>query len=57
MGEHESWLNVGEEGAVEIGELGRDFLAFRCEVYWSSSSWECERDMGLEWVSGGSCVC
>jgi len=29
VGEHESWEKVGEEGAVETGELGRDFLTDR----------------------------
>lgn len=29
VGEQESCENVGEEGAVEIGDDGRDFLAER----------------------------
>lgn len=49
VGEQESCENVGEEGAVETGELGRDFLVERCETYGSSSSCECERDMGCPW--------
>jgi hypothetical protein len=54
VGEQESsWCeNVGEDGAVDTGELGRDFLTDRCETY-GSSSCECDRDIGLE--RGGSC--
>lgn len=29
VGEHESWEKVGDEGAVETGELGRDFFTER----------------------------
>lgn len=36
----------GDDGAVDTGELGRDFLTDRCDTYWSSSSCECERDIG-----------
>jgi len=38
VGEHESCENVGDEGAVEIGELGRDFFTDRWAAYGSSSS-------------------
>ena len=37
VGEQESWENVGEGGAVDIGEPGLDFLVILC-AYWSSSS-------------------
>jgi hypothetical protein len=29
VGDRESWEKVGEEGAVELGELGRDLLECR----------------------------
>jgi hypothetical protein len=29
VGEHESWEKLGEGGAVDTGELGRDFLTER----------------------------
>jgi len=43
VGDKESWEKVGDDGAVELGELGRDRL-MRCPSP-SSSSWEWERDM------------
>lgn len=46
VGERESWENVGEEGAVEFGEVGRERLKRRWEA--SSSSWECDRDIDCE---------
>lgn len=42
VGERESSEQVGEDGAVERGEFGRERLK-RC-----SSSCECERDMDCE---------
>jgi hypothetical protein len=47
VGEVESCENVGEGGAVEYGELGRDFFVMRW-LYGSSASCECERDIGCE---------
>ena len=47
VGEHESCEKVGEGGAVERGEPGRDFFVMRC-AYGSSSSCECDLDMGCE---------
>lgn len=47
VGEIDSWENDGEGGAVDCGEAGLDFFVMRC-AYWSSSSCECERDMGCD---------
>lgn len=47
MGLAESWENVGEGGAVDIGEPGRDLFVILC-AYGSSSSCECDLDMGCE---------
>jgi len=47
VGLAESCENVGEGGAVDMGEPGRDFFVILCE-YWSSSSWECDLDIGCD---------
>ena len=47
VGESESCEKVGEEGAVELGDAGRDRLNKRC-LELSSSSLEWDRDMFWE---------
>lgn len=46
VGERESCEKVGEDGAVEFGELGLE--RFTRGPYESSSSCECDRDMDWE---------
>ena len=61
VGEQESWEKVGEDGAVDTGEVGLDFFTARWAMYWSSSSCECDLDIGWEWLDkdvkdgSGSC--
>ena len=46
MGERESCENVGEDGAVDLGELGLERFAFRPDSSWYSC--ECDLDIGCE---------
>lgn len=47
MGLAESCEKVGDGGAVDIGDPGLDFFVILC-AYGSSSSWECDLDIGCD---------
>lgn len=46
VGDRESWEKVGEEGAVDKGELGRERFAMRRR---DGSSSSCEWDRDMDW--------